>query len=181
MPSEHTMIGQYFKIKEGYKDGVLLFQVGGFYQLYYHDAALASEKLGAKLISRAIGGGKRAPMCGVPVSGGLARAEQLAALGYRTALCRQSEEKDAFGMAIREVFRVVEPAEGVERLDLTRDWEEYLANNTFEDLQPPAPRRKPAQEAQEDLLSRLRAVSLEDITPMEALRLLYDWKRQFAL
>ncbi len=180
---KHSLMDQYFSIKEHYKDGVLLFQVGGFYQCYYHDAVLVSEKLGTKLISRPIGGGKRAPMCGLPVDRGPARAEQLAQLGCRVALCRQGEEKDKSGMARREVFQVVGPSEGVERIDLTQEWEDYLANNTFEDQRAPGYRRgrKTPSQGQDDLLSQLRAVNIEDMTPMEAMTLLYEWKKQFAV
>ncbi len=178
-----SLIDQYLEIKNQDKSAILLFQVGGFYQMYYHDADLASREMGTRLISRAVGGGKRAPMCGVPVASGEAYAEKLAAKGYRVTLCRQSEERDDAGMAVREVFRVVE-AQG-EPHDLTGEWEDYFNNNSFEDLRPSRPKATGkkcagAGSSECDLLRQLRGLRLEDITPMEAMRLLYDWKRSFA-
>jgi len=183
MPAEQPLLNQYFEIKNQYRDGLLLFQVGGFYQLYYHDAALLSRELGVKLLSRAVGGGQRIPMCGIPVSAGPAYAEKLAGKGWRTVLCRQSEERDQRGVAVREVVQVAEPPEGVERLDLTGAWEDYLKAVPPEDVPPPQTRTRasgPDGRGESELLRLLRELRLEDMTPMEALRLLYDWKRTFA-
>ena len=91
------MIAQYEAIKEHYKDAVLFFQVGGFFQIYYHDAELVAKELGMTLISRAVGGGKRAPMCGFPKAGAEKYAAMLTENGYRVVFCSQRPEKDSFG------------------------------------------------------------------------------------
>jgi len=182
MSPGYTLLDQYFSIKDQYKDALVLFQVGKFYQLYYHDAVVISQELGAKIISRAVGGGKRAPMCGVPVASGDAYAEKLAGKGFRVVLCAQGEERDEHGMTVREVVQVVEP-DGGQRRDLTQAWEEHLSSGAWEELCPPPgpkPKRAAAPAGEGELLRRLRDLRLEDMTPMEAMKLLYDWKRMFA-
>ena len=100
MSKDQPMIKQYLAIKEVNKDAVLFFQVGTFYQLYYHDAALASDVLDTKIISRAIGKGQRIPMCGIPKPAGKKYAEILARKGYRSLLCDQTDQKDENGIAV---------------------------------------------------------------------------------
>ncbi len=182
MPGEQPLLNQYFQIKNQYQDALVLFQVGGFYQAYYHDAALLKRTLGVKMLSRAVGGGERIPMCGVPVSAGPAYAEKLAGKGWRVVLCRQTEQRDERGMAVRQVEQVAEPPEGIDRLDLTGAWTDYLKAVPPEDVPAPQPRnraRAGAERGEGELLHQLRGLRLEDMTPMEALRLLYDWKRTF--
>lgn len=170
------MMAQYFTIKEQHKDAVLLFQVGGFFQLYYHDAKLVEKELGAKLISRAVGGGKRVPMCGFPKAAGERYAAALAEKGYRVVLCSQYPEKDSQGRNVRKISQIVEP-EGTPE-NLSEAWDEYLSTHTFTNLKPPERKSRP-NGAEKSLLERLAALDLNAVTPMQALILLQKWKQNY--
>lgn len=173
------MITQYLAVKEQNKDAILMFQVGGFYQLYYHDAELAAKELGTSLVSRAIGGGKRAPMCGFPISGGEKYAGILARKGYRVIFCNQMPEKDENGKTIRTVAKTMEPEPGVTRVDLSGAWDEYLSTRTFEKGKP-REQKKNWISVEGKLLEQLALLNLEDMTPMKALILLQEWKQRYA-
>jgi len=102
---------QYLDAKQQYRDAILLFRMGDFYEMFYEDALVAARALELTLTSRskdANGGG--IPMCGVPfhaVDGYIAR---LVKKGFRVAICDQVEDpKKAEGVVKREVVRVVSP------------------------------------------------------------------------
>src|SRR5580765_3472622 len=102
---------QYLDAKQQYRDAILFFRMGDFYEMFYEDALTASRALELTLTSRskdANGGG--IPMCGVPfhaVDGYIAR---LVKKGFRVAICDQVEDaRKAKGLVKREVVRVVSP------------------------------------------------------------------------
>jgi len=102
---------QYLDAKQQYRDAILLFRMGDFYEMFYEDALVAARALELTLTSRskdANGGG--IPMCGVPfhaVDGYIAR---LVKKGFRVAICDQVEDpRKAKGIVKREVVRVVSP------------------------------------------------------------------------
>src|SRR5256885_11467399 len=102
---------QYLDAKGQHRDAILLFRMGGFYEMFYEDALVASRALELTLTSRskdANGGG--IPMCGVPfhaIDGYIAR---LVKRGFRVAICDQVEDpRKAKGIVKREVVRVVSP------------------------------------------------------------------------
>src|SRR6266403_2985887 len=102
---------QYLDAKQQYRDAILLFRMGDFYEMFYEDALVAARALELTLTSRsrdANGGG--IPMCGVPfhaVDGYIAR---LVKKGFRVAICDQVEDpRKAKGLVKREVVRVVSP------------------------------------------------------------------------
>src|SRR2546427_5132481 len=102
---------QYLDAKQQYRDAILLFRMGDFYEMFYEDALVAARALEITLTSRskdANGGG--IPMCGVPfhsVDGYIAR---LVKKGFRVAICDQVEDpRKAKGLVKREVVRVVSP------------------------------------------------------------------------
>src|SRR5437762_7715792 len=101
---------QYFEAKQQYRDAILFFRMGDFYEMFYEDALTASRALELTLTSRskdANSGG--IPMCGVPfhaVDGYIAR---LVKKGFRVAICDQVEDpRTAKGLVKREVVRVVD-------------------------------------------------------------------------
>ncbi len=105
------MLRQYLEIKEQYKDTILFYRMGDFYEMFFDDAETASRVLGITLTSRSNkDDANRVPMCGVPyhaVSGYLGR---MIKAGYRVAICEQVEDpKQAKGIVRREVVRVVTP------------------------------------------------------------------------
>jgi DNA mismatch repair protein MutS len=102
---------QYLEAKHKYRDAILLFRMGDFYEMFYEDALVAARALELTLTSRSKDGqGGAIPMCGVPhhaVDGYLAR---LVKKGFRVAICDQVEDpKKAKGIVRREVVRVVSP------------------------------------------------------------------------
>lgn len=175
------MLAQYLELKEQYKDSVLLFQVGNFYQLYYHDAQLAEEALSLKRITRNVGDGKCIPMCGIPSNSLRKHGEALAGKGYRVVVCGQKAGcTDARGITVREVTEIIEPT--VDQIDLTQSWDEYLQSNTF--AQQPYKKVNKSSSAVptapgEALVRELSRLELGTMTPIAALDLLYEWKRKY--
>ncbi len=102
------MMKHYLSLKDKYKDCLLFFRLGDFYEMFFDDAVRASELLGLTLTGRDCGLEERAPMCGVPyhaVDGYLAK---LVACGEKVAICEQLEDPaTAKGMVKRDVVRVV--------------------------------------------------------------------------
>lgn len=180
------MIAQYYEVKESYKDAVVLFQVGGFFQAYYFDAKLLSEILHLELVGKSVGGGKIIPMCGIPKKSVMKRAEYLKDMGYRVVLCEQKEESvDEGGLRRREVSEIYEP-EKILKVDLTEKWEDYLVwlgDANFERaMASKKPAKKSAQEkplGADKLLEALQEIDLCRLTPFEAMGLLYEWKEKF--
>ena len=102
---------QYLEAKQQYRDAILFFRMGDFYEMFYEDALVAARALDLALTSRSRDGqGTSIPMCGVPyhaVDGYLAR---LVNKGFRVAICDQVEDpKKAKGIVKREIVRVVSP------------------------------------------------------------------------
>ncbi len=105
------MLRQYMEIKEQYKDAILFYRMGDFYEMFLEDAVTASKVLGITLTTRsAKDAANKIPMCGVPyhaVSGYLGK---MIKAGYRVAICEQVEDpREAKGIVRREVVRVVTP------------------------------------------------------------------------
>lgn len=104
------MAEQYRRIKEKYRDCLLFFRLGDFYELFYEDARVAARDLEITLTSRETGKGKRVPMCGVPCHAADAYIARLVQKGHRVAICEQVEDaSQARGIVQREVVRVVTP------------------------------------------------------------------------
>ena len=102
---------QYLDAKEQYRDAILLFRMGDFYEMFYEDALVASRALEITLTSRskdANGGG--IPMCGVPYHAVDTLHRAPGEKGFRVAICDQVEDpRKAKGLVKREVVRVVSP------------------------------------------------------------------------
>jgi len=105
------MLAQYHHFKSIYKDCLLLFRLGDFYELFYEDAVVGSRELNLVLTSRPAGKGKeRIPMCGVPYHSASGYIHKLLRKGYKVAVCEQVEEASkAKGPVRREVVRVITP------------------------------------------------------------------------
>jgi DNA mismatch repair protein MutS len=122
------MVQQYLEIKNEYRDCLLFFRLGDFYEMFFEDAVVASRELEIVLTSRGDSGPERIPMCGVPyhsVSGYLAK---LLAKGYKVAICEQMEDpKTAKTIVKRAVVRVVTPGTIIEDQLLKDTVNNYLA------------------------------------------------------
>ncbi len=109
------MIKQYLSIKENYKDCILFFRLGDFYEMFFDDAILASRELDLTLTGRDCGQEERAAMCGVPFHSYEQYLAKLVTKGYKVAICEQTEDPAlAKGLVKREVIRVVTPGTVVE-------------------------------------------------------------------
>lgn len=104
------MMQQYLDIKERYKDCILLFRLGDFYEMFFSDAETASRELEITLTGRDCGLEERAPMCGVPHHSVHTYISRLIAKGYKVAICEQMEDPSvAKGIVRRDVSRVITP------------------------------------------------------------------------
>ena len=121
------MLKQFQMIKDQYKDCLLFYRMGDFYEMFGDDALIASRELEIVLTAKAAGKDVKLPMCGVPyhaVDGYLAK---LIAKGYKVAICEQIEDpKLAKGIVKRDVIRVVTPGTLVESQLLNEDANNYL-------------------------------------------------------
>ncbi|HAZ91386.1 MAG TPA: DNA mismatch repair protein MutS [Eubacterium sp.] len=104
------MMQQYLDMKEEYKDCILLYRVGDFYELFFEDAKTVSKEIGLTLTGKDYGQEERAPMCGVPFHALDAYLGKIVKCGHKVAICEQVEDpKLAKGLVKREVTRIVSP------------------------------------------------------------------------
>src|SRR5688572_6746739 len=102
---------QYLDAKHQYRDAIVFFRMGDFYEMFYEDALVAARALELTLTSRSKdAGGNGIPMCGVPHHAADGYVARLVKKGFRVAICEQTEDpKKAKGLVKREVVRVVSP------------------------------------------------------------------------
>ena len=123
------MMKQYFEIKEKYRDTILLFRLGDFYEMFYDDAKIASKELELVLTGRDCGQEERAPMCGVPFHSADSYIATLVQKGYKVAVCEQTEDpKQAKGIVKRDVIRVISAGTVIESSMLDETKNNYLAS-----------------------------------------------------
>ena len=104
------MMREYCKTKESYKDCILFYRLGDFYEMFFDDALTASKELEITLTGKDCGLEERAPMCGVPFHSAETYINRLVERGYKVAICEQVEDpKLAKGLVKREVTRIVTP------------------------------------------------------------------------
>ena len=102
---------QYLDAKRQYRDAIVFFRMGDFYEMFYEDALVAARALELTLTSRSRdAGGNSIPMCGVPYHAADGYVARLVKKGFRVAICEQVEDpKKSKGLVRREVVRVVSP------------------------------------------------------------------------
>ena len=121
------MMEQYFAIKNQYKDYLVFYRLGDFYEMFFDDAILASRELELTLTGRDCGEAERAPMCGVPFHSSEGYIGRLIEKGYKVAICEQTEDpSQAKGLVKREVIRVVTPGTLIESNLLSEQKNNYL-------------------------------------------------------
>ena len=121
------MMEQYFQVKEQYKDYLLFYRLGDFYEMFFDDAILASRELELTLTGRDCGEPERAPMCGVPFHSSEGYIGRLIEKGYKVAICEQTEDPaQAKGLVKREVVRVITPGTLIETNLLSEQKNNYL-------------------------------------------------------
>ncbi len=121
------MMEQYFEIKNQYKDYLLFYRLGDFYEMFFDDAILASRELGLTLTGRDCGEAERAPMCGVPFHASEEYIGKLIGKGFKVAICEQVEDPAlAKGLVKREVIRVITQGTLIESNLLSEQKNNYL-------------------------------------------------------
>ena len=109
------MMQKYLETKEQYKDCILFYRLGDFYEMFFDDAITAARELEITLTGKDCGQEERAPMAGVPHHAAEMYISRLIAKGYKVAICEQLEDpKTAKGIVKRGVIRVVTPGTIVE-------------------------------------------------------------------
>ena len=104
------MMQQYLATKEQYKDCILFYRLGDFYEMFFDDAYKASKALDLVLTGRACGDEERAPMCGVPYHAAETYISRLIEKGFKVAIAEQmADPAEVKGIVPREVIRVVTP------------------------------------------------------------------------
>lgn len=104
------MLKHYVDVKNDFKDAILLYRVGDFYETFFDDAIITSKALSLTLTGKECGHEKKAPMCGVPHHVIDNYAFKLVKQGYKVALCDQVEDpKEAKGLVKRAITRVITP------------------------------------------------------------------------
>ena len=119
---------QYLGIKEEYKDCLLFYRLGDFYELFFEDAKVASKELEITLTGKDCGLEERAPMCGVPFHSADSYIAKLNERGYKVAICEQVEDpKAAKGLVKRDVIRIVTPGTVLDTNVLDEGSNNYIA------------------------------------------------------
>lgn len=102
------MMAQYIEIKDKYKDELVFYRLGDFYEMFFDDALIASRELELTLTGRVAGLDEKVPMCGVPHANVKTYIERLVNKGYRVAICEQLEDpKTTKGMVKRGIVDVI--------------------------------------------------------------------------
>ncbi len=121
------MMQQYLQTKEEYKDCILFYRLGDFYEMFFDDALLVSKELELTLTGKSCGAEERAPMCGVPFHAAEGYINKLVANGHKVAICEQMEDpKLARGLVKREVIRIVTPGTNCDMQALDETKNNYL-------------------------------------------------------
>jgi len=131
--AEYTpMMQEYLKTKAEYKDCILFYRLGDFYEMFFDDANTASRELELTLTGKSCGADEKAPMCGVPFHAADNYINRLVARGYKVAICEQVEDpKEAKGLVKREVIRVVTPGTNIDQLALEEGSNNYIMSLVY--------------------------------------------------
>ncbi len=118
---------QYLDIKEKYKDHILFFRLGDFYEMFFDDARRVSAELELVLTGRDCGLSERAPMCGIPYHSAEGYIGRLVSRGYKIAICEQLEDPATTkGLVKRDVVRIITPGTVIESSMLDEGTNNYL-------------------------------------------------------
>ncbi len=126
------MMVKYMETKEQYKDCILFYRLGDFYEMFFDDALVASKELEITLTGKACGLEERAPMCGIPYHAVDGYLNKLVLRGYKVAICEQVEDpKMAKGLVKREVTRIVTPGTNLNMQALEETKNNYLMSIAY--------------------------------------------------
>ena len=122
------MMNQYLQTKEEYKDCILFYRLGDFYEMFYEDAITCSRVLELTLTGKDCGEQERAPMCGIPHHAKDTYIPKLLEKGYKVAICEQTNIPISAKSKVvkREVVRIITPGTAIEEESLISDRNNYL-------------------------------------------------------
>lgn len=121
------MMQHYLQTKEKYKDCILFYRLGDFYEMFFEDAETVSRELELTLTGKSCGLKERAPMCGVPYHAVDIYLNKLVSKGYKVAICEQLEDpRLAKGIVKRDVIRIVTPGTNTNVLAIDEDANSYI-------------------------------------------------------
>lgn len=127
------MMQMYLETKEKYKDAILFYRLGDFYEMYFDDAITCSRELELTLTGKDCGLEKRAPMCGIPHHAVNTYIPKLVEKGYKVAICEQLEDpKEAKGIVKRDVVKIITPGTITELTMLDEKKNNYIASVCIE-------------------------------------------------
>jgi len=128
------MMQHYLSTKENYKDCILFYRLGDFYEMFFDDAVIVSKELELTLTGKDCGQKERAPMCGVPFHAAESYINKLVANGHKVAICEQMEDpKQTKGIVKREVIKVVTPSTNLNTQALDEAKNNYLFSIFYQD------------------------------------------------
>ena len=131
------LLRQYLEVKENYKDCLIFFRLGDFYELFFEDARLAAKSLDITLTKRGQVDGNDIPMCGVPHHHGDNYIAKLLKNGFKVAICEQietpeeSKKRGQKEIIKRKVVRIATPGTLTEEKELLTSDNNYLMNISF--------------------------------------------------
>lgn len=126
------MMQHYLATKEEYKDCILFYRLGDFYEMFFDDALVVSKELELTLTGKDCGQEERAPMCGIPYHAAEGYLNRLVANGHKVAICEQVEDpKQAKGIVKREVIQIVTPGTNLNTQALDESKNNYLMSIVY--------------------------------------------------
>ena len=123
------MMKQYLELRDKYKDCILFYRLGDFYELFYDQAELCSRELELTLTGKDCGQEQRAPMCGIPFHAINTYIPKMVEKGYKVAICEQVEDpKNAKGLVKRDVVKIITPGTITDSTMLDEKKNNYIAS-----------------------------------------------------
>lgn len=130
------MMQQYLEVKDKYRDCVLFFRLGDFYEMFFDDAVTVSKALELTLTGRDCGLEERAPMCGVPYHAADMYIKRLIDMGFKVAVCEQlTDPAESKGIVVRDVIRVVTPGTLTESSMLDDGRNNYICSIFYDEAE----------------------------------------------
>lgn len=130
------MMKQYFEVKDKYKDCILFFRLGDFYEMFFDDAIVVSKALELTLTGKDCGLEERAPMCGVPFHSAEMYIKRLIDMGFKVAVCEQlTDPAETKGIVVRDVIKVVTPGTLTESSMLDDGANNYICSIYYDELE----------------------------------------------
>ena len=123
------MMKHYVEMKDNYKDVLLFYRLGDFYEMFFEDAVTVSHELELTLTGRAAGLEERVPMCGVPYHAVNVYIDKLIKKGYKVAICEQMEDpKTTKGIVKRDITEVISSGTVISESSLNEKENNFIGN-----------------------------------------------------